>query len=1159
MPVLGLQLFFFSFSLSVLIGAAIRYIGWIQYVVLAGLTLSTALWLFGGPFSRRRDEKGISKAYRSSNGFKFAKCWNHTADIYRREKNVTKMAAIYSSSPPISEAIDVVLGHIMHDFVLSWSKEISPNPSFSNVIERTIRHSCIELRTRILHLDVSDVIVKRLVPIVTHHIHSFSEAERSVFGKEGSRQVFSQTDELALAVATAYKDGVLHPGVTSYSTDAKLGSHEWLRKTTAQFLPYLLPGNEASSRIVFTLVREIISHAVILPVIELLSEPDTWNVLIEQKASAMLQEKRTVKKFREALDKHTENNMRNSALNLGLVNLSEASDEKGYLKLLHNIRHWGNLVELRRLHSDVVFKLQELDAENGKRKEKTSRKTSMVTRQRLQSIRSQVDERISDFLGSQRGKETRSYVPASNLFNSMIDFKDILESPTGLSYFMEFMDRRKRVVLLQFWINVNSFKDPLEDYRHYEDPLLADSLVKMTSEDLDDLRRLYDLYFDNPLLEIDERNKQLVALVITARDPITPTAYRAARQVILGLQSSVFEGMKEIDFPKFKGEELYNKFIASESNGNTPVIEQPREFIEPAPPISVPINEQDLYSSTPKRSLDLGISYARTMLSPFNPEVHSSSSSSLSRLASKEEEMSAAVSAALTEILKISEKKNKKHGDLDYQSRSSSEFLDSRRSSLDLVPKLGDSDRPRLSGEKARPMATHKSLFSDDDPKSEDEFEEEYSTVGITDSLLEMSDVHHAAPGNLELAEAIEIMTREIKQFEHQERLLNSMIVKAELTNNVVELKILNKAITTVKADRFQREFQRQQYVIQEGDNALFGKSSLNIPNAAVGKDGGQEFAIYFIEVQRYDVDGNVVAGWMVKRRYSDFWSLHQRLKEDFIELREFEFPKRRVMLRLQKGFVESRRKNLEKYLQSLLQMPEVCRSKHLRSFLSQQNLVLPPVARSASGLQFSARHFIKRAYKTIAEGVEDTFGSLSLLDHVPINLSRISAGSDSHLKITNSMEMDDNQKVDYDDLNTFSKCVCDLILEVLDLNGKSGNWISRKGIVMLLQQFLGGTIERKVREHIYSTFEQDMILDMLKTLRKSIWPNGQFSKDNTIRTADQKVKSKNKACAMLTVLSPLPHPVSRRLFLVMQNRNLNSHLFFSLFEALLHEIFPEI
>jgi len=111
----------------------------------------------------------------------------------------------------------------------------------------------------------------------------------------------------------------------------------------------------------------------------------------------------------------------------------------------------------------------------------------------------------------------------------------------------------------------------------------------------------------------------------------------------------------------------------------------------------------------------------------------------------------------------------------------------------------------------------------------------------------------------------------------------------------------------------------------------------------------------------------------------------------------------------------------------------------------------------------------------------------------------------------------------------------------------------------MLLQQFLGGTIERKVREHIYSTFEQDMILDMLKTLRESIWPNGKLSTETPIRTSDQKVKSKNKACAMLTVLSPLPHPVSRRLFLVMQNRNLNSHLFFSLFEALLHEIFPEI
>jgi len=40
---------------------------------------------------------------------------------------------------------------------------------------------------------------------------------------------------------------------------------------------------------------------------------------------------------------------------------------------------------------------------------------------------------------------------------------DLLLSSSGQSYFMEFMDRRGRVRLVQFWLLVNNIKDPLED------------------------------------------------------------------------------------------------------------------------------------------------------------------------------------------------------------------------------------------------------------------------------------------------------------------------------------------------------------------------------------------------------------------------------------------------------------------------------------------------------------------------------------------------------------------------------------------------------------------------------------------------------------------------------------------------------------------------
>lgn len=43
---------------------------------------------------------------------------------------------------------------------------------------------------------------------------------------------------------------------------------------------------------------------------------------------------------------------------------------------------------------------------------------------------------------------------------------------------------------------------------------------------------------------------------------------------------------------------------------------------------------------------------------------------------------------------------------------------------------------------------------------------------------------------------------------------------------------------------------------------------------------------------------------------------------------------------------------------------------------------------------------------------------------------------------------------------STFSAPICDLVLAVFELN-KKNNWLRRQAIVIILQQVLGGTIER--------------------------------------------------------------------------------------------------
>lgn len=96
------------------------------------------------------------------------------------------------------------------------------------------------------------------------------------------------------------------------------------------------------------------------------------------------------------------------------------------------------------------------------------------------------------------------------------------------------------------------------------------------------------------------------------------------------------------------------------------------------------------------------------------------------------------------------------------------------------------------------------------------------------------------------------------------------------------------------------------------------------------------------IEIQQLGYDGNYGSGWIVARRYSEFFTLHQKLKERYSAVKLLDFPSKWPLLRLQKSFVEARRTNLERYLRRLLEHKEICQSQELRAFLSQQNVFVP-------------------------------------------------------------------------------------------------------------------------------------------------------------------------------------------------------------------------
>ena len=256
----------------------LRYLG---YAFVAGALSSIVLGVVLVLFTSKNRKNVHAKATRTSataaflapRAWKTETAWLSTSGLHTRQP-------LYPSSFVVSDGLDSVLGLVLRDFVTSWYRNITRSPKFGNEIDKAIRLALANVRKRVENVDIVDVAVSRFVPIVTSHLKEFYEAEHAVRGKKLNRNV-TESDELDLAIAAKYRDGKLHQAASLAFSDTKLLQQEYLRKLVVRLMPEVLPENMIRSRAVSVLIKEIISCAVFAPALQLLSDPDTWNQLME--------------------------------------------------------------------------------------------------------------------------------------------------------------------------------------------------------------------------------------------------------------------------------------------------------------------------------------------------------------------------------------------------------------------------------------------------------------------------------------------------------------------------------------------------------------------------------------------------------------------------------------------------------------------------------------------------------------------------------------------------------------------------------------------------------------------------------------------------------------------------------------------------------------
>ncbi|XP_076072193.1 uncharacterized protein LOC143044184 [Mytilus galloprovincialis] len=360
--------------------------------------------------------------------------------------------------------------------------------------------------------------------------------------------------------------------------------------------------------------------------------------------------------------------------------------------------------------------------------------------------------------------------------------------------------------------------------------------------------------------------------------------------------------------------------------------------------------------------------------------------------------------------------------------------------------------------------------------------------------------------------------------------------------------------------------------------------------------------ALYWVEAEKEPV----LRTRQAKRRHREFINLHSRLEDNTLykkSLKGVKGPKRWQTLpfgNLNKKSIEDRRKNLETYLKSLIQIDDICNGPELNEFLAYEGDGHIAFVRKTP--ENSMPRFDKMIVKTMS-GVFDE------IIKIP---SRVNFPSLPGKKETNKeVEKNDCDLIAVDfDLNTklqsleeelqeyINSCDCPFFtsedlpqnkleetadqlseedislaeavvdIGVQTLQGKD-NWVCRERVIIVMKRLIGVVLDRWFRDQITDLTSEQMCVKYLQLLRRTVWPDGElFEGGRPVKTDRQKAATKEQARRCLAQFFPdtlrrlvgkedFDHGINE-IIESLQYKKLNRHLIYTLMDQLMDSVYSE-
>lgn len=996
----------------------------------------------------------------------------------------------------ISQSLERFSDLILQEFVGLWFSKISPNTLFQDSIKIELKHVFSNLSSRLAAVDVPNVIVHKLIPLVTEHYAHFTSTLHTYDA--------SYSTESKLNVARKFARGNIHKGVSMVipGPGDRTNERKFLREKVGSILPLLLSLKELSNKLVNTLLTEILSCTVLTNVFSVLSEGDFFNQMIVQIVGANLKHRDQVKRLRAALQQHTaqtpDHTIRLSDVS-SLPSLKSPISQETVSAWTNKIAQCGS--EDERQHLRVILDQEQSSLDPNSENFKHDHES--------------ISKIISMLPNAQ---------PKSPRFQNL---ETLLAEPRHAAVFREFLRGIKQEAEVDLWQDIELMRAPLEGTESSEIPLLLEFSNK------DDIIKIYEKYFDMTCFPIADLVRVSVSEYVHDDSGRDAGLYQQARQALFELQADVFSHMKTRHF---------NLFLNSSRFGDLESA-LPKKQINRRVASSAFPRARNTYEPVLNQDSDL---FQTPSVSPVVVKAVESAFEKIMQTSSLEQEnknLSLNILEELDSNITLLHKSSQASlfGDTTF-SLDNSGFV-SNRNSLNRLSALFENSSDSES---------------DSNSIASDSVESEISGSNDMSNL----ELLLAAPGDLSLAEKIDVLDQDIDNLSEQNEILLSLLKKAELTNNVAELKILKRSNASLEKEINSKELQKQQYIVQENDNSLYGKSKVKIQSCVFGKDENLTYVMYVIEVQKYSSEdpNEIVAGWIVARRFSQFYKLNEYLKGKYADVNHIKFPKKNVpYLKFQKTQqIETRKPLLEKYLQDLLNIPNVCSDPAFRSFLSSENF---HVGKS----QFNA----KKKMDSLFNLFNQDLGKEPDLKRT--NMPQIQRNEQMLLNIKEmerELKQFDETQRDFVEKVPFVKPISDLLLTVFDLS--RSNWLRGRALLVILQQILGSTIERTFTSQIELNLKQEWrIVDILSSLQNMLFPNGKFRESPEVRTKAEQLATRKEAYTLLRVF--MSETCSKifgvkntdqacsNLLEMVQNDYLNRHLMFEVLDELFLAIFPEL